>query len=119
MPDYIDQITRDVVSSCLGGAIWTLKIKKEGKFCTIPHVIELFKNDFHKVIPICEWPLSLFDNSDNSKALYHTIRIYLESSISESNYWLLTGNDFEENIQPAEYPWLEDPIFPYIDLVKT
>ena len=102
----------------LDALIWFLKIYKDGRYCTFPHVIELMAQDYKKVFeilanyPELEAKIKPFANAleggaqDQLQGQIASAQIPLNKFVSKSLYWVLTGDDFSLDIN--------DPLSPKI-----
>ncbi|HMR81640.1 MAG TPA: YWFCY domain-containing protein [Niabella sp.] len=96
--------------------IWFLRLYKDGKYCTLPHVIELAQTPLDKLFaimaaePTLEVLVTPFIRAlegDAGKQLIGQISgaaISLGTLASEKLYYVLSGNDFSMNINDPEHP---------------
>lgn len=96
--------------------IWFLRIYQDGKFCTLPHVIELAQTPLDKLFSILRAEPSLevlitpfirAYEEDAGKQLIGQISgaaISLGTLSTDKLYYVLSGNDFTMNINDPEHP---------------
>lgn len=96
--------------------IWYLRLYQNGKYCTLPHVIELAQTPLDKLFTILAAEPSLEVlvtpfiralEGDAGKQLIGQISgaaISLGTLASEKLYYVLSGNDFSMNINNPEHP---------------
>jgi hypothetical protein len=106
----------------LAAIIWYLKIyedpvtKEKGKFCTLPHVIELLNQPYEKMFKI----LGSYTELENYMAPFKealeggameqlqgqiaSAKIPMARIISPALYWVLSGNDFTLDINNPDKP---------------
>lgn len=90
--------------------IWFLKKYEDGKFCTLPHVIELMQVDYDDLFPVLrsEKEIEVLINPFIS-AYVNKAREQLEGQVASAKigmarlsspqlYWVLSGNDFTLDI---------------------
>jgi hypothetical protein len=90
--------------------IWFLKKYRNGKFCTLPHVIELMQVDYEKLFPVLktEPEIEVLINPFIS-AYQHDAMEQLEGQVASAKigmarlsspqlYWILAANDFTLDI---------------------
>lgn len=95
--------------------IWFLRQYEDGKYCTLPHLIELMSTDYARLFSIlASYPDLLTLTQPFRDALIHNVmdqlqgqldsaRIPLFSLVSPKLYYLLSANDFGLDINsPAE-----------------
>ena len=102
----------------LAAIIWFLKIYKEGKFCTFPHVIELLNKKYEDLFTILtsysqlENYLSAFIDAwqggaqDQLQGQIASAKIPLSRLISPTLYWTMSGDDFTLDLNNPEDPKL-------------
>lgn len=102
----------------LTAVIWFLKKYQDGKYCTLPHAIELMQADYRDLFPILsteediEALINPFISAFKNRAMEQlegqvaSAKIALARLSSPSIYYVLTGNDFSLNIN--------DPVAPKI-----
>lgn len=100
----------------LAAIIWYLKIYKDGKYCTFPHVIEFLNKKYADIFPILtsysqlENYLSPFMDAweggaqDQLQGQIASAKIPLSRMISPQLYWVMTGNDFTLDINNPKEP---------------
>ena len=100
----------------LDALIWFLKIYEDGKYCTLPHVIELMSLDYKRLFKVLQmYPeldakLRPFANALDAKAQDQlqgqiaSAQIPLTNFISKSLYWTLSGDDFGLDINNPDEP---------------
>jgi hypothetical protein len=99
----------------LTAIIWFLKKYKKGKYCTLPHVIELMQVEYEKLFPVLrtekeiEVLINPFISAYQNKAMEQlegqiaSAKIGMARLSSPQLYWVLNGNDFTLDINnPAE-----------------
>jgi hypothetical protein len=96
--------------------IWYLRLYQDGKYCTLPHVIELAQTPLEKLFTILAAESSLEVlvmpfvralESDAGKQLIGQISgaaISLGTLATEKLYYVLSGNDFKMDINDPEKP---------------
>lgn len=96
--------------------IWFLKLYKEGRYCTFPHVIQLLNVPYTKLFPILmsygelEAYLSPFMNAwqggaqDQLQGQLASAQIPLSRMSSPQLYWVMTGDDFTLDINNPKEP---------------
>lgn len=95
---------------------WYLKKYKQGKYCTLPHAIELAQVEYDKLFPVLslETEIEVLINPFVS-AYIHKAMEQLEGQIasakiglarlsSPSLYYVLSGNDFTLDVNNPEHP---------------
>ena len=100
----------------LGALIWYLRKYQDGKFCTLPHVIELAQTPYEALFPILEADSEVeslirpFLEAYANRSLemldsqITSARIPLSRLASPDLYYVLTGNDFRLEINDPEAP---------------
>ncbi|MEJ7778911.1 MAG: conjugal transfer protein MobC [Daejeonella sp.] len=96
--------------------IWFLKKYEDGKFCTLPHVIELMQVDYDDLFPVLrtEKEIEALINPFIS-AYVNKAREQLEGQVASAKigmarlsspqlYWVLSGNDFTLDINNPDEP---------------
>ncbi|MCG8308520.1 MAG: YWFCY domain-containing protein [Cytophagales bacterium] len=96
--------------------IWFLKKYEQGKYCTLPHVIELMQLDYEMLFPLLrtEHEIDVLINPFES-AFRNEAREQLEGQIASAKivmarlsspqlYYVLSGNDFTLDINVPEKP---------------
>ena len=96
--------------------IWFLKRYKFGKFCTLPHVIELMQVDYEKLFPVLKSIpetevlinpfISAYENDamEQLEGQVASAKIGMARLSSPQLYYVLSGNDFTLDINNAEEP---------------
>lgn len=96
--------------------IWYLRLYEDGKYCTLPHVIELAQTPLDKLFTILAaepslevlvMPFVRALEGDAGKQLIGQISgaaISLGTLASEKLYYVLSGDDFSMNINDPEHP---------------
>lgn len=100
----------------LAAVIWFLKKFDGGKYCTLPHAIELLQLDYEKLFTVLNYepeiqtlinPFSsaflndVMETVDNQMA---SVKIPLGRLSSPSLYYILSGNDFTMDINNPKAP---------------
>lgn len=100
----------------LTSVIWYLRIYKEGKYCTLPHALELLNKpyeDMFKILmsyPELENYMSPFAAAMTSGAVEQlegqvaSTKIALTRLISPQLYWIMSGDDFDLSINDPAAP---------------
>lgn len=100
----------------LTAIIWFLKLYKEGKYCTFPHVIEFLNRDYAEMFPILGAYseienyvrpfVSAFKNDamEQLEGQIASARIPLSRLASPQLYWVMSGNDFTLDINNPKEP---------------
>jgi hypothetical protein len=96
--------------------IWYLRITKGGKYCTLPHVVELARTDYAKLfsvlrtIPEIDIIINPFvsaylnDAKEQLEGQVGSARISLSDLASPLIYWVMTGDDFTLDINDMKQP---------------
>ena len=96
--------------------IWFLKKYKDGKYCTLPHVIELMQIDYEKLFsvlrtePEIEVLINPFISAYQNDAMEQlegqvaSAKIGMARLSSPQLYWVLSANDFRLDINNPESP---------------
>lgn len=96
--------------------IWFLRRYENGRYCTLPHLVELIQGDFYRLFsvlrsfPELETVMEVFTSALKDNTLEQlqgqvaTARISLASLTSARLYYLLSGNDFTLDINNPEAP---------------
>ncbi|NTS43033.1 YWFCY domain-containing protein [Flavisolibacter sp. BT320] len=102
----------------LTAIIWFLKKYKEGRFCTLPHVIELMQVAYEKLFPVLrtekeiEVLINPFISAYQNKAMEQlegqiaSAKIGMARLSSPQLYWVMSGSDFTLDINNPEAPKL-------------
>lgn len=100
----------------LDAIIWFLKIYEGGRYCTFPHVIEMMAQDYKKVFRILSrYPelnakIKPFQNAlegnaqDQLQGQIASAQIPLNKFVSKKLYWVLSGSDFNLDINDPTHP---------------
>ena len=100
----------------LTAIIWFLKKYKEGKYCTLPHVIELMQVEYEKLFPVLQTQkeievlinpfISAYKNNamEQLEGQIASAKIGMARLSSPQLYWILGGADFTLDINNAEAP---------------
>lgn len=110
-----DSFWSDSAISLFTAVIWYLKKYEEGKYCTIPHCIELLQTDYDKLFSILRIEPSIeplikpFINAlKNAPKMLEGMIAKLTTSLgkltSENIYYVLSGNDFTLDIANPYQP---------------
>lgn len=96
--------------------IWFLRKYENGRFCTLPHVIELMQLDYRTLFPLLrtEPEIEVLINPFES-AFKHEAREQLEGQVASAKigmarlsspqlYYVLSGNDFTLDVNDPENP---------------
>jgi hypothetical protein len=96
--------------------IWFLKKHDEGRYCTLPHVIELMQLDYHslfkvlKTEPEIEVLINPFESAYQNEAMEQlegqvaSAKIGMARLSSPQLYYVLSGNDFTLDINNPDDP---------------
>ena len=96
--------------------IWFLKIYKQGKYCTFPHVIEFLGREYEEMFPIllsydelenyAKPFVSAFEGGamDQLEGQIASARIGLARLASPALYWVMSGSDFTLDLNNPEQP---------------
>lgn len=102
--------------SLVTGVIWFLKSYEQGRYCTLPHVIELLQTDYERLFSILrlapenETILSMFINAYLNGAMEQlegqvsSAKVSLGRLSSPRLYYVLSGNDFSLDLNNPEEP---------------
>ncbi|RAJ31727.1 conjugal transfer protein MobC [Pedobacter cryoconitis] len=100
----------------LTAVIWYLRKYENGKFCTLPHVIELMQADYDKLFAVLQEEdeikvlINPFISAYQNKAMAQlegqiaSAKIGLARLSSPQLYYVLSGNDFTLDINNPEEP---------------
>ena len=98
--------------------IWYLKKYKNGKYCTLPHVVELMQVEYAKLFAVLKKEreidalinpfISAFENDamDQLEGQISGAGIAMAKLSSPQLYYILSGNDFTLDLNNPEYPKL-------------
>lgn len=96
--------------------IWFLKKYHDGKYCTLPHVIELMQADYDELFPVLNTqpeievlvnPFVTAYQNDAMEQLEGQVasaKIGMARLASPQLYWVLSGNDFTLDINNPAHP---------------
>lgn len=96
--------------------IWFLKKYADGKYCTLPHVIELMLADYDELFPILNTQpeievlvnpfITAYQNDamEQLEGQVASAKIGMARLASPQLYWVLSGNDFTLDINNPKYP---------------
>lgn len=96
--------------------IWFLRKYEDGKYCTLPHVIELMQADYEELFPVLNTqreievlvnPFITAYQNDAMEQLEGQIasaKIGMARLASPQLYWVLSGNDFSLDINNPQHP---------------
>lgn len=96
--------------------IWFLRKYENGKYCTLPHVIELMQVDYEELFPVLnaqpeiEVLINPFITAYQNDAMEQlegqiaSAKIGMARLASPQLYWVLSGNDFTLNINDPKNP---------------
>ena len=96
--------------------IWFLKRYADGKYCTLPHVIELMLADYDELFPIlnCQPEIEVLvnpfitayqnDAMEQLEGQVASAKIGMARLSSPQLYWVLSGNDFTLDINNPKHP---------------
>lgn len=100
----------------LTSVIWYLKKYENGRYCTLPHAIELMQTDYKELFPILASDdeisvlINPFMSAFRNKAMEQlegqtaSAKIAMARLASPSIYYVLTGNDFTLDINNPQAP---------------
>lgn len=90
--------------------IWYLRKYEDGRYCTLPHVIELMQADYKELLPVLNSQpeievfvnpfITAFQNkaTDQLEGQVASAKIGMARLSSPQLYWVLSGNDFTLDI---------------------
>lgn len=96
--------------------IWFLRKHEEGRYCTLPHVIELMQLDYHRLFkvlrtePEIEVLINPFESAYRNEAMEQlegqvaSAKIGMARLSSPQLYYVLSGNDFTLDINNPKNP---------------
>lgn len=96
--------------------IWFLRRYEDGRYCTLPHLIELIQTDYYRLFSVLRsYPEIESRVKSFVEALQHetmkqlqgqidSARIPLSSLASPKIYWLLSASDFTLDLNEPRYP---------------
>lgn len=100
----------------LTAILWFLKKYQDGRFCTLPHAIELMQVSYDHLFPVLknekeiEVLINPFISAYQNKAMEQlegqiaSAKIGMARLSSPQLYWVLSKNDFTLDINNTEYP---------------
>jgi len=100
----------------LTAVIWYLKKYRDGRFCTLPHVIELMQRDYKELFEVIRMEkeievlinpfISAFQNNatDQLEGQIASAKIGLARLSSPQLYYVLSGNDFTLDVNNPAAP---------------
>ena len=110
--DFFDR-SAEVYSDSL---IWFLRIYEDGRYCTLPHFIELMSQNYEDVFeilksyPEVETKIRPFANAlaggaqEQLQGQIASAQIPLSKFSSPVLYWVMSGDDFDLDMNDAEHP---------------
>jgi hypothetical protein len=96
--------------------IWFLKLYEDGKYCTLPHAIEMLTSGYQEFFPILmsypvlEAYMKSFVNAYEGGAMEQlqgqiaSAQIPIARMVSPEIYWVLSGNDFSLDLNNPQEP---------------
>jgi len=96
--------------------IWFLKKYADGKYCTLPHVIELMQAQYDELFPILNTEpeievlvnpfITAYQNNamEQLEGQIASAKIGMARLASPQLYWVLSGNDFTLDINNPKHP---------------
>ena len=96
--------------------IWFLRQYKNGRYCTLPHVIELMQSAYEELFPVLNTQaeievlinpfISAYQNDamEQLEGQIASAKIGMARLASPQLYWVLSGNDFTLDINNPEAP---------------
>ncbi len=102
--------------SFFAAVIWFLKKYNNGRFCTLPHAIELLQMDYDDLFAVLEQEkdvaniINPFINAhkrgahEQLEGQLGSLKIAISKIISPEIYWICSGNDFSLDINNPESP---------------
>lgn len=96
--------------------IWFLRKYERGKYCTLPHVIELMQADYEELFPVLNTEpeievlvnpfISAYQNDamEQLEGQVASAKIGMARLASPQLYWVLSGSDFTLDINNPEAP---------------
>ena len=102
--------------SFFAAVIWFLKKYQDGKFCTLPHAIELLQMDYDDLFAILEQEKDVANiinpfisahkrgAREQLEGQLGSLKIAISKIISPEIYWICSGNDFSLDINNPESP---------------
>lgn len=98
--------------------IWYLRKYEDGRYCTLPHVIELMQAEYKELLPVLnsQPEIEVFVNpfitayqnkaTDQLEGQVASAKIGMARLASPQLYWVLSGNDFTLDINNPHQPKL-------------
>ncbi|SIO53542.1 conjugal transfer protein MobC [Chitinophaga niabensis] len=117
--DWIKKISDFFVQSCIlfvTAIFWFLKKYDGGRYCTLPHAIELAQMEYDELFPVLsmEREIEVLINpfisaylrgaNEQLEGQIASAKISLARLVSPSIYYVLTGSDFTLNVNNPESP---------------
>ena len=96
--------------------IWFLRTYKDGKYCTLPHVIELMQAEYDELFPVLNTQpeievlvnpfITAYQNDavEQLEGQVASAKIGMARLASPQLYWVLSGNDFTLDINNPKHP---------------
>lgn len=96
--------------------IWFLRKYNDGKYCTLPHVIELMQAEYDELFPVLNTQpeievlvnpfITAYQNDamEQLEGQVASAKIGMARLASPQLYWVLSGNDFTLDINNPKYP---------------
>lgn len=96
--------------------IWFLRKYENGRYCTLPHVIELMQADYDELLPVLGTEpeidvlvnpfITAFQNDamEQLEGQVASAKICMARLASPQLYWVLSGNDFTLDINNPKHP---------------
>lgn len=96
--------------------IWYLRKYNNGKYCTLPHVIEMIQANYDELFPVLNTEpeiqvlvnpfITAFQNDamEQLEGQVASAKIVLSRLASPQLYWVLSGNDFTLDINNPKHP---------------
>jgi len=96
--------------------IWFLRKYEDGKYCTLPHVIELMQADYDELFPVLNTQpeievlvnpfITAYQNDamEQLEGQVASAKIGMARLASPQLYWVLSGNDFTLDINNPKHP---------------
>jgi hypothetical protein len=100
----------------LTAVIWFLRKYENGRYCTLPHVIELMQTDYEQLFPVLNTEpeievlvnpfITAYQNDamEQLEGQVASAKIGMARLASPQLYWVLSGNDFTLDINNPEAP---------------
>jgi hypothetical protein len=96
--------------------IWFLRKYEDGKYCTLPHVIELMQAEYDELFPVLNTQpeievlvnpfITAYQNDamEQLEGQVASAKIGMARLAAPQLYWVLSGNDFTLNINNPKHP---------------